>query len=119
MIDPSVLRDHPDLVRSALSNRGADADAILAPLVPLDERRRALIVEVEGLKREQNEAADEVAKRKKAGEFYTPQQISSILSGILLARALSMAMASTFHRGGAIRAFSLAKISAAASVMKM
>ena len=68
MIDPSVLRDHPDLVRAALSNRGADADAILAPLAPLDERRRALIVEVEGLKREQNAAADEVAKRKKAGE---------------------------------------------------
>ena len=68
MIDPSVLRDHPDLVRAALSNRGADADAILAPLAPLDERRRALIVEVEGLKREQNAAADEVAKRKRAGE---------------------------------------------------
>jgi seryl-tRNA synthetase len=68
MIDPSVLRDHPDLVRAALSNRGADADAILAPLGPLDERRRTLIVDVEGLKREQNAAADEVAKRKRAGE---------------------------------------------------
>ena len=68
MIDPAVLRDHPDLVRSALSNRGADADAILAPLVPLDARRRALIVEVEGLKRDQNAAAEEVAKRKRAGE---------------------------------------------------
>src|SRR5262249_41792229 len=52
MIDPAVLRDHPDLVHTALSNRGADPDAILAPLVPLDERRRALIVEVESLKRE-------------------------------------------------------------------
>jgi seryl-tRNA synthetase len=68
MIDPSVLRDRSDLVRDALSNRGADADAILAPLAPLEERRRALILEVEGLKREQNTAAEEVAKRKKAGE---------------------------------------------------
>jgi seryl-tRNA synthetase len=68
MIDPAVLRDHPDLVRAALSNRGADPDTILAPLAPLDERRRALIVEVENLKREQNAAADDVAKRKKAGE---------------------------------------------------
>jgi seryl-tRNA synthetase len=72
MIDPAVLRDHPDLVRAALSNRGADADAILAPLAPLDGRRRALIVEVEGLKREQNAAAEEVAKRKKAGEDVLP-----------------------------------------------
>ena len=39
-----------------------------APLAPLDERRRALILEVETLKREQNAAAEEVARRKKAGE---------------------------------------------------
>ena len=68
MLDPGFLRDHPDLVRAALKNRGTDPDAILAPLGPLDERRRALIVEVETLKREQNAAAEEVARRKKAGE---------------------------------------------------
>ena len=47
-----------------------------APLAPLDERRRALILEVETLKREQNAAAEEVARRKKAGEdiarWWTP-----------------------------------------------
>ena len=68
MLDPAFVRDHPDLVRAALTNRGADADALLAALAPLDERRRALILEVETLKRDQNAAAEEVAKRKKAGE---------------------------------------------------
>jgi seryl-tRNA synthetase len=68
MLDPAFVRDHHDLVRTALDNRGMDADALLGVLGPLDERRRALIVEVENLKRDQNAAAAEVAKRKKAGE---------------------------------------------------
>ncbi len=68
MLDPAFVRDHHDLVRTALVNRGMDADALLDALSPLDERRRGLIVEVENLKRDQNAAAAEVAKRKKAGE---------------------------------------------------
>src|SRR6187399_848823 len=68
MLDPAFVRDHHDLVRTALVNRGMDADRLLDALGPLDERRRALIVEVENLKRDQNSAAAEVAKRKKAGE---------------------------------------------------
>ena len=68
MLDPGFVRDHPDLVAASLSSRGADPQAILGPLAPLDERRRALILEVETLKREQNAAAEDVARRKKAGE---------------------------------------------------
>jgi seryl-tRNA synthetase len=71
MLDPGIVRDQTDLVRAALKNRGADPEAILGPLGPLDERRRALIVEVEALKREQNAAAEEVARSKKAGEDAT------------------------------------------------
>ena len=68
MLDPALVRDHADLVRAALTHRGADADALLSQLGPLDEKRRALILQVESLKRDQNVAAEEVAKRKKAGE---------------------------------------------------
>jgi len=68
MLDPAFVRDHTDLVATALRNRGADPEVILGPLGPLDERRRALIVEVEALKREQNAAAEDVARRKKAGD---------------------------------------------------
>ena len=67
MLDPAALKDDIRL-RQALTDRGADADAILAPLGPLDERRKALIVEVENLKRDQNVAAEEVARKKKAGD---------------------------------------------------
>ena len=68
MLDPAFVRDHADLVRAALINRGADAEALLSALTPLDEKRRSLILQVETLKRDQNAAAEEVAKRKKAGE---------------------------------------------------
>jgi seryl-tRNA synthetase len=67
MLDPAVLKDAARL-RQALADRGADPDAVLAPLAPLDDRRKALIVEVEALKRDQNLAAEEVAKKKRAGE---------------------------------------------------
>jgi len=72
MLDPAFVRDRADRVRQALARRGLDADALLAPLAPLDLRRRALIVEVEDLRRDQNAAAEEVARRKKAGEDVTP-----------------------------------------------
>ena len=68
MIEPAIVRDRPALVRAALQNRGLQAEAVMAELAALDERRRALIVEVEGLKREQNTAGEEVARLKRLGE---------------------------------------------------
>ena len=68
MIDPAILRDRPESVRTALQNRGLDAGALLAELGAVDERRRALIVEVETLKRAQNASGEEVARLKRLGE---------------------------------------------------
>src|ERR687897_3614369 len=68
MLDPAVLRDHPERVKSALQNRGLEPDALLAELGTLDERRRALIVDVETLKRAQNASGEEVARLKRLGE---------------------------------------------------
>lgn len=67
MIDPSFVRDHPDLVRAGLLNRGLDPDADLQALAAFDARRRAVIVEVEELKRQQNKSGEEVARAKKEG----------------------------------------------------
>ena len=68
MLDPVLLRDHPDRVREGLQDRGLNADAQLSELGTLDERRRALILEVETLRREQNAAGEDVARLKKAGQ---------------------------------------------------
>jgi seryl-tRNA synthetase len=67
MIDPAFVRDYPDIVRAGLRNRGIDPEADLAALATLDARRRAMIVEVETLKREQNKSGDEIARAKKEG----------------------------------------------------
>jgi seryl-tRNA synthetase len=72
MIDPAYARDHLDEVRAAYRNRGLDADSDLEQLATLETRRRRLIPEIEGLKREQNAAGDEVARAKRQGHDATP-----------------------------------------------
>src|SRR5438093_10378287 len=67
MIDPAYLRDHFEAVRTALSNRGIDLTSELEELAALESRRRRLLPELEGLKREQNTSGDEVAKAKRQG----------------------------------------------------
>jgi seryl-tRNA synthetase len=67
MLDPAFVREHVDEVRTGLRNRGLDPDTILEPFAALDARRRDQILEVEGLKREQNAAGEEVARAKKQG----------------------------------------------------
>jgi seryl-tRNA synthetase len=68
MIDPAFLRDNLDAVRTALQNRGMDMTSELEDLAALEARRRRLLPELEGLKREQNTAADAVAQAKRRGE---------------------------------------------------
>jgi seryl-tRNA synthetase len=72
MIDPAFVRDHLDEVRAAYRNRGLEADSDLEHLATLETRRRRLIPETEGLKREQNAAGDEVARAKRQGQDATP-----------------------------------------------
>jgi len=67
MIDPALLRDDLEGVRSALQKRGVDLSSELEELAALEARRRRIIPELEGLKREQNTSGDEVARAKRMG----------------------------------------------------
>jgi seryl-tRNA synthetase len=67
MLDPSILRDNLEAVRSALRKRGVDLSQELEELAALEARRRRLLPELEALKREQNAAGDEVARAKRQG----------------------------------------------------
>ncbi len=67
MLDPALLRDNLDAVRTSLQNRGADLQAELEELTALEAERRRLLPEVEGLKRDQNAAAEEVGRLKRQG----------------------------------------------------
>ena len=77
VIDPALLRDNPDGVRESLATRGGDFSTELEELATLETRRRRLLPEVEGLKRQQNAAGDEVARAKRQGLDATAIQETS------------------------------------------
>lgn len=66
MLDLKLMQKDPEAVRSALEKRHSKID--VKEFAELDKRRKALIVEAETLKAEQNKVGPEIAKRKKAGE---------------------------------------------------
>jgi seryl-tRNA synthetase len=68
MLDAAFVRDHMDEVRTGLRNRGLQPEAELEQIATLETRRRRLIPEMEGLKRDQNAAGDEVARAKRQGK---------------------------------------------------
>src|SRR5229473_1714872 len=68
MLDPVFVRDHQDEVRRGLQKRGMNVDGELEAFATLENRRRRLIPELEGLKRDQNTAGDEVARAKRQGK---------------------------------------------------
>src|SRR4051812_25286854 len=74
MLDPAFLRDNTDALRTALQNRGLDMAAELEELLSLEAARRRLLPQLEGLKREQNTAADEVARARRQGLDAAPIQ---------------------------------------------
>ena len=67
MLDINLIREKPDLVRAALKNRQMDASPIDS-ILSLDEKRRALLTEVEQLKAERNTVSKEISKMKDAAE---------------------------------------------------
>jgi seryl-tRNA synthetase len=68
MLDPVFVREHQEEVRRGLLKRGITAEGELEAFATLENTRRRLIPELEGLKREQNTAAEEVARLKRQGQ---------------------------------------------------
>lgn len=66
MLDIKFVRSNPEAVVAGMKKRGMDLD--LAPFLALDEKRRALLTEVEQLKNTRNTVSKEIGKMKKAGE---------------------------------------------------
>jgi seryl-tRNA synthetase len=67
MLDPVYVRDNLEAVRAGYANRGVDLTAELEQLAGFEAHRRRVIPQLEGLKREQNTASDEVARAKRQG----------------------------------------------------
>lgn len=64
MLDLKFVRENPEIVKTNTKNKNAAAD--IDSIVAADERRRAIINEVEKLKAERNLATKEIAELKKA-----------------------------------------------------
>ena len=65
MLDINLIREHPEIVRTALKNRQMDVSPVDVVL-QLDEKRRALLSEVEKLKAERNVVSKEISQMKDA-----------------------------------------------------
>jgi len=63
MLDITLIREKPDVVRKALQDRQMDASSIES-ILQLDEKRRALLGEVETLKAERNKVSKEIGQMK-------------------------------------------------------
>lgn len=62
MLDVKFLRDNIDLVRRKMLERGQEMD--LGEFVRLDQKRRDILLEVEGLRGERNRVSKEIGKKK-------------------------------------------------------
>jgi seryl-tRNA synthetase len=67
MLDINLIRETPDIIRTALKNRQMDVSPI-DDILQLDEQRRQLLTQVEQLKAERNVVSKEISKMKDAGE---------------------------------------------------
>ena len=69
MLDIKLLRNHFDEVEKSLATRNEDFD--LSKFKELDDRRRALLGEMESKKAEQKKVSKQIPMKKKAGEDVT------------------------------------------------
>ncbi|RPJ28045.1 MAG: serine--tRNA ligase [Chloroflexi bacterium] len=67
MLDLNLIREKPDLVRTALKNRQMDASPV-DNILRFDEKRRSLLTQVEALKAERNAVSKEISKMKEPAE---------------------------------------------------
>jgi seryl-tRNA synthetase len=67
VLDINLIREEPDLVREALRKRQLDPEPV-DQVLELDDQRRNLIQQVEGLKAERNLVSKEIGKMKDQSE---------------------------------------------------
>ena len=78
MLDLKFIRDNRDLVKEGLKNKGCNIN--VDEVIALDEERRKLLTEVEGLKAERNKANDEISAIVKAKK--NPKDVIDRMKGV-------------------------------------
>ena len=99
MLDIRMIRDDPDLVRLRLASRGKpELAAQVDEVLRLDEARRTLVAEVDGLRAHRNEVSPRVGKLKQEGRDVEAEPL------ILEMRQLGERMSELESRRGAVEA---------------
>jgi seryl-tRNA synthetase len=68
VLDLKAIRSEPDAARAALARRGDGSDERLDRALALDQRRRAILPELESLRADKNVASRRIGERQRAGE---------------------------------------------------
>ena len=68
MIDPALLRDRPDDVRTRLRTRGDEFDGELDRVIRLDAERRTILPVLEGARHARKRIGEQIGAAKRAGE---------------------------------------------------
>ena len=72
MLDIRLIKENPEDIIKRMADKGKDVRAEVEEILKLDGERRALILETDNLKAEQNKVSKEIPKMKKAGEDTAP-----------------------------------------------
>ncbi|MGC8872476.1 MAG: serine--tRNA ligase [Caldimicrobium sp.] len=80
MLDLRLIREKPEWVKERLKTRGGQYP--IDKVLQLDEKRRALLQEVEVLRHERREKSEEIGRLKKAGEISLAQTIAEQVRNI-------------------------------------
>jgi len=78
MLDPRLMRENPDAVRASLAKRGSKLE--LDKVLVLDGDRRAILSILEDLRRQKNEANDEIGRLLK--EKKDPKEKIAAMKGV-------------------------------------
>jgi len=80
MLDLKLIREKPEWVKERLKTRGEDYP--IEEVLRLDEKRRALIQEVEALRHERREKSEEIGRLKRAGKEELAKALSQEVKGL-------------------------------------
>ena len=72
MLDARFVRDNPEEVINALKNRGYDP-GVIDDFLKIEEKRRALLLDVERYRQERNALSEEISRMKKEGADVTKE----------------------------------------------
>ena len=68
MLDAQFIREHPDLVRRAIAQKGTEEVSVVSSILEADERHRAAVTELQDIRTEANDEAKKIGRLMRDGE---------------------------------------------------